>query len=418
MALEAKIVTFTPVDAVPPTTQAITGVGFQPKAIIFFYGGSASVVDQDVSVDAHSGMGFAVSPTQRGCFGAAIEDAVGTMNTAVSIRTDCCILQAPTAGGATDGRWDLQSMDVDGFTLVVDQGGPALAPRRVTALCLGGTDITDVFAGVFTGAGAVGNQDISGVGFQPDIVFFAHTGQAGPLPTFDDDVAARYGFGVGKSAAEQACLWSMSEDASANSIDSKYANRTDCIFMVSNTGVAHRADYVTGLPDGFRIDWNNATLALPVLFLAIKGGSWRVDDALTATSITTVVESGFGFTPKGVLVASHYDTAFNAGTTTSANFSLSVGAADGAAEVAHTTHENNGLATSNSWVDIQYDEVYVSHSNTAVTGTMGVQSLNADGITFNQTDADPTQRVFWYVACGDTPPVAELPPLALLGVGA
>jgi len=414
MALEAKVISLTPLDGLVGTLQAITGVGFQPKALIFFYGGSASVVNQDVSVDAHAGFGFAVSPTKRGATGTYAEDNVSTMNTAVAIRNDCCLLQVAVGGVVTNGRWDLASMDADGFTLIVDED-PTLAPRRVTVICLGGDDITDVDLGALASPAVPGNQDVSGLAFQPDIVFFAATGQAGPLP--DDDTFARCCIGVGKDSAEQGVLWGSAEDATADSTTRSYAAVDACLFMRSNAGLGQRAVFVQPNVDGFRLNWTHADTSLPVLFLAIKGGSWRVGNALTATSVSNIVQSGFGFAPKAVMVASHGLTTWNSALVESNDRARILGAADATTESGHLTFEQNGRGTSNVFVGIRFDEILSTRSNSAILGRMGRLSLDADGITFNQTDADTAARRFWYVACGDQAQIGIASKMTLLGAG-
>lgn len=419
MALQAKVVTFLAVDGIVGTTQAITGVGFQPKAILFWTFGSNSAGNQTTNAqDARCSFGFAASPTLRGCTAWFIADNVATMDTSQATRADCCICSV--AGAAITGRWDLQSFDSDGFTLIVDQDPPAGDNRRIVALCLGGTDIVNATTGQWNTPGATGNQDITGLGFQPDIVFFIADGEDGPLPVAH--TFAAWCLGVAKSAAEQAVGWGEAQDASANSITSRYARYDECLLFYDDTLSQHRATFVSMLSDGFRVNWLASPQAgQPIQYLAIKGGSYRIGNGLTATSLTTVVTSGYGFAPKAVLVSSPLATAVSAAGTPNANLNWSIGAADSpTSRAAHATNEQNGQATSDVWFSQLLDAIYSNISAGAgVVGIMDVQSFDSDGVTFVMDDADPTQRVFGYLGIGDSP--AGGPPgpnaLMLLGVG-
>lgn len=399
MALNAKVVSFLLSDGVVGTTQAITGVGFQPKAIIFFWGGSLSATDEQASANTRFGMGFAVSSTDRGYQSSFIEDGAATMNTAVVSGRDGCI--GTSAAGAQDGRWDLVSMDTDGFTLIVDIDAPLASAVRVHALCIGGTDLTNAVGGQFNRTGATGNQSVTGVGFQPDIVFFFSTGQGGPYPDFD--AAARWNFGAAISAAQQLTLWGFSEDATAASNTEKYMRFDECIFNEINAGFAHqRATFVSQDVDGFTINWLTGTNTHPHMYLALKGGEWLIGNDATETSLITIPTTGYGFAPVGVMVLSHNATAQSAADTPTAGMSISVGAADSPiSRGSHLSDDGDGNATSDVEFGIQYDEIYQNiTTGGGISGLMDVQSFDSDGVTFVMDDADPAAQVFGYIAMG------------------
>lgn len=418
MALAAKVVSFLLPDGVAGTTLAVTGVGFQPKAIIFFWGGSTSGVDVAVQGNSRFGIGFAASPTDRRCVGSFSNDNESTTDTAVSMREDHCVVSNAGGGVGDNGRWDLQSMDGDGFTIVVDLDAPSAAASRVHALCLGGADITNVAGGGFDGSGAAGDQDVTTVGFQPDIVFFLASGSSTSIP--QADVTARLCLGLAAPSG-QGVVTVASENAAGTSNTVRYGTNADCLLLVnSSAGIAGRASFVSMLSNGFRINWSTAT-GRRSEFLAIKGGGWFVGDLLTNTSLTTVVESGFGFTPKGVFVGSHCGVQSTAGVLQD-NLCLSLGAGDSpTSRGAHGGNEPDNLGTSAVWLGVEYDEVYQNlFGGAGVVGLMDIQSFNVDGITFVMDDADPAARFASYVAMGDTP-VAPAGPgpnaLMLLGVG-
>jgi hypothetical protein len=421
MALSAKVVSFLLSDDVVGTTQAITGVGFQPKALIFFSGGSVSATDLVTdTLNTRIGAGFASGATKRGCITYFVNDAEATMDTSCGIRGDAAF--AVTDGADVFvGAWDLVSLDADGFTIVVDIDAATASATRVHVLCLGGDDITNVETNSFTKAAATGNQAVTGVGFQPDMVFFLTTGEAGPLP--DSDSAARYSLGAARSSSQQVVLHAFSEDAIAASNTDRYSRFDECVLArINGTFANQRGSLVSLDADGFTINWLEGTTAIPVLYLAIKGGGWHIGNSATATSLTTVATSGYGFTPKGVMVLSHCRTAQNTAGVMAVDMTLSVGAADSpTSRGCHSNFEFDASGTSNIFQGISYDEVYQNLTGGGgMVGEMDLQSLDADGVTFVMDDADPTARVFGYIGFGDTPAAAGGPTvnsLMLMGVG-
>ena len=416
MALDAKVVSFLLSDGIVGTTQAITGVGFQPKVVIPFWGGSLNGSNEILRGDVRIGIGFGVSSTSRRCAGGWINDAEGTSETAAFARDDA-LVTTYEAGNVISGRWDLVSLDADGFTIVVDVDAPTASAVRCHALCIGGADVTDVTIGTFNGSGSAGNQDITGLGFQPDIVMLLAAG-TGTIP--QNIAGARLSFGAG-DGTRNGVLSVGNEDGQGTINNVRYSNDTDCLLLMpAAMTVATRANLSTMLADGFRLNWQTGSTR-PVFYLAIKGGSWRVDDVLTATSLTTVVASGFGFQPKGVFVASHGGSASTPGTLQN-GWGVSLGAADSTtSRGAHGSREEDAIGTSEPYFSIRYDALYVHQAAGAATvdGLMDLQSFDADGITFVMDDADPTNAFVFFIAMGDTPPGAggSEGHISLLGVG-
>jgi len=146
-------------------TQSITGVGFQPKVVLFWWSGSTASSDTVAGGTYLLGFGAAVSSTSRWNVCAVSEDALATSNTRRGQYDTECI-STFDADGSWDGRMDFVSMDADGFTLVVDD---AFANEyRISYLALGGDDLTNVALGAKQTPAATGNYATAGVGFQPD----------------------------------------------------------------------------------------------------------------------------------------------------------------------------------------------------------------------------------------------------------
>ena len=118
------------------TTQAITGVGFQPKAIIFFWCGRVTN-NSEAANDHQRGFGVAVSPTSRHAVTTVSQNAVADAQSQTDDSDAACI-RFLNASGTLDGYLDHQSMDTDGFTLIVDD--QISSAHRVGYMALGGDE--------------------------------------------------------------------------------------------------------------------------------------------------------------------------------------------------------------------------------------------------------------------------------------
>src|SRR5687767_1350697 len=113
MALEVKTGLIT-----SPTSnglQAISGLGFQPKAIIF-YGVSQTSSGGISTAGIGMVLGFATSATNRAAFGWHDQGAVATTVTGSYFESASAIMLPNPASGVF-AQADLDSIDSDGFTL-------------------------------------------------------------------------------------------------------------------------------------------------------------------------------------------------------------------------------------------------------------------------------------------------------------
>ncbi len=101
------------------TTQfSVTGVGFQPTAVLFFTHGKAASANGTKQLEQRMSYGFAASPTDRRAVTIFSND-VATTQVWRAQASDCCLLMG-SAAETVDAKMDLVSMDADGFTLVMD----------------------------------------------------------------------------------------------------------------------------------------------------------------------------------------------------------------------------------------------------------------------------------------------------------
>lgn len=401
MALSSFTGSFATGTGAAASTVVITGVGFQPKAILFFWSGRSESVDTIGRASHYRGFGVACTTTDRRAIAGNSDDAAAASNANAAHDNAACILSV--SGAATpliDGQMDLQSMDADGFTLVVDDQMPR--SLRVHYLALGGDSMVSVISGQFQEAAATGNQDTTGLGFQPDgIIFFSTQASAAP-PS-----AASGGFftlGAATGAANQAVRASRSRDAQATMSASSYAVNDECFASLANSTLAvqSRAQFVSFLADGFRINWVERVATQYVHYIAFKGGNYLVSDLLTQTdTVTDIVEGSFGFQPSAALFLSNGLTESTVDTVQSDD-RLSIGAFSSLTNRgAQATLDETAIADSEITTAIEFDAVYANiKTDSTIDGLMDIKSIDSGGFTMIMDDADPAQAFVWYMAFG------------------
>ena len=401
MAVSVKVGTITvaSTDSVG-ATQTIT-VGFQPKLILFWLMGSSSATDAVTNQTSRYGFGVFASTTSRYCVGSISTHSAATINGGRALRNDAVIV-TPLNTGTVDGLLDVSAVDSTSFTTIVDDAFATTV--RVSYMAIGGSDITDVAVGNYAAPTATGNADITTLGFQPDfLLMFGASSTTAP-----NTVNSNRGFlniGAASGASNQAVV-NIGEgpEGNATSQSKSYAYDGELWAQMFDTPttLASRAAFVSFLSNGFRLNWLEAQYAYQIFYVAVKGGLWRVDNLLTQTDTsTTIVETGFGFSPSGTFIASH-NTAKSTQDTVQANASISVGAFTSASErVAQGMLQEDALTDTDVTNSIQHSAAYVNISTaSAVEGLMDVQSIDSDGFTLIMDDADPSQAFAWYFSVG------------------
>lgn len=397
----AKLGSFNVGTGIVGTTVPVTGVGFQPDVVIFWWSGRTESTDTVSGVDHKRGFGVAVSPTDRRAVFSQSDDGALVAATDAGHQADAAI-GALTITGTIDGLADLQSMDAGGFTLVIDD--QFATDLRVHYLALGGIDLTNAATGMLTEPASAGTQDIASVGFQPDavILFSAMIGADPPGTAVDSTMMI--GLAAGSSPAN--AVWAAASNDGSDPTQTRSYSRAGESIAFFDSGIAAmdgRAGVTSWLSNGFRLNWAEVGGSRRVHYLALKGGQYLVGDVLTQTDTTTpIVESGFGFTPRAVLIGGSTQ-AQNAADTPSIWDEFSLGAFTSATERgAQGTEDEDMLATVEVGTQIEFDAVVVDQGGTPGTleALTDVQSVDADGFTLIMDDADDLQGFVWYLAFG------------------
>jgi hypothetical protein len=285
------------------TTVAVTGVGFQPTAVIFWWNGLQSATGTVSSTTSHlrAGYGFAVSTSQRATLCGISQDDAATAISDSHVRDDACIVTLDVGTAVTAGKADLQSMDAGGFTLVIDEQFDT--DLRIKYLALGGGTLT-AHVGSYT-ATATGSLAETGVGFEPDAVFFlCSTGTAANSNTSD----MRIGFGCATGASNQWVVAVGSDDGVGTTVTQRYLRADECVAALDfNFGaISSRQSFTSMDADGFTVnvaEKPGTDVYTPYLALGgISAVAGRIQQASSAgsSSVTT-----HGFTPAAVILCQH-----------------------------------------------------------------------------------------------------------------
>lgn len=401
------------------TTYQVTGLSFQPKALKFSWSGNYASGTTDVvgAISVRRGVGFAVSTSSRRCVGSFSQSGSADTNAGSIARNDCVVCTTDGAGGG-DSELDLSAIASDGFTLIVDDQG--VVNLTVSWEAWGGTDISVAVVGDIAEPAATGNVDYTVTGFvsasnDDQIVMFGGVQSVAALNTGEaNDNGFTLGY-AGGNALGNVILTGNSDDASATS-DTDYAGYGgDCIGQIILQGgntLSGRAQLTQFGTDNFRLNWlARATTSRRSIFLAIKGGRWKVGSLTINYSVlnSTAAVSGLAFTPKGMNCLTAWraaNTAGAAGTTDLVCWGCGTSTTD---RFALASRENSGEATANAtFASHEHDQVLTDISVTGTKpGSIDISAMASDGFTLIVDDASGSTTDAWvgYMTWGDQPGV-------------
>ncbi len=371
-------------------TQSITGVGFQPKIVLFWWGGSTATGDS-VSGGTHNlGMGAATSSTRRYCVDSISEDAQASSVTGKKhVNTQCIVLYTDRA--TIDGSLDFATFDADGFTLTVDD--QFTRAYRISYLALGGDDLTNVYLGSKSAPTVTGNYEVTGVGFHPDALITFTCGINGDSGASNNAV---FSVGMATASDHQGAAHAYSETAATTSNTEGYGYNGEITSLIT-TGF--RDTFVSFGDDGFTLNHLAGASARTFFFIALKGGQYSVGDIATLTDGSDISET-IGFQPAALLFASA-NRALSTQATATAHARLSIGAATSTSERACAAiSDEDNLADTETAFSNSDSLVYQQIVDDAQVGGMDLKSIDASGFTCVMDDPDPSGCWVTYLAIG------------------
>jgi hypothetical protein len=248
-------------------TQDITGVGFQPDFVMFLWTFTEAVDTNNAHAEV--GLGLAASSTKRGAIVANSEDGRNNMDTWQQQRTDSCILLLNPTNGGQDAIVDFSQFLADGFRLSKSDGPADDTPIFYLALKGGEYDV-----GSFDSSTSMGNQDITGVGFQPKLALLATQGRS---TSTSIGSTAELMFGAATASTERGVAWFEDPDALGTSDNEMETLDTNVVRWRDRTAadtftLRGSADFVSFLPNGFRLNWDNVEATGRQIIYAVFGG--------------------------------------------------------------------------------------------------------------------------------------------------
>lgn len=373
--------------------QSVTGVGFLPKAIIFWtaYATAASTPTDHVRYS----VGFTAGATESFSAGFSSQNGVTTSNT--STRGAAKALTVVQYGESLLSECGLVSFDADGFTVDwTTNGGGA---QIIHFLALGGTDITGQKVTTFTSPTSTGFMSVTGIGFQPKLLVFLRPSPTSVLAIPGSAAGAQ--FMLGAAADGQFALSTRSPDATATTLYSpRRVIKTDrCIFSLTDAGAtADEASLVSMDSDGFTLNYTAANVADTVGVLALGG----VFSAAVGPA-TSNPNAGVPFSPSALMLAStHGDT------TPAVENRVLLGATTGTTAARNQVAEGRDISVS----DGSNTDAFVASSTTACLMQLGtgpnsilieraLSSFDAGGYTL--TGGNFSGRTDGYLALASQP---------------
>src|SRR5215831_5383913 len=372
--------------------QAVTGLGFQPKAVILWSTGATAT--GDVAPAAKSGTyneGFDTDSTHRAAL-SVFDTGFGQSATAIQYFADQA--SPPTA--------DFVSMDAGWFTINWSTA-PGTA-RLIFYYAIGGTDITNASVKQIQAPATTGSVGYTGLGFQPNLCVFLTAGsaQTPPFRTASGDSAQSIGFYNGTT---QVATFMAVNSATPGSFTRQKTDRAISAMDATAGGSAIKGTLTSLDTDGFTVNWGATVSNAYVWALCIKGGTHSVGTFVQPTSTGTQNVTGLSGTPKGVLLSSAELTVNPSPTQP---MTIMHGQGDSASSRASMgKFTDNSQAANFDASSVQTGGILkfftaTSPSTVNVQAVADLTSLDMNGFTLNWTTVDATAReiAYWAVAGG------------------
>ena len=388
-----KVGTFTKITSAAPVDQAITGVGFTPKALILF---STQSTSEDTAAGGQAfAMGASDGTDERSIWaGSADAVSVSDANRYANDAKVVC-LRSPNSGGALQAEADLKSFDADGFTLTWTTNDANAFTIKYIAI--GGDNISaDVFE--FTQKTATGSQSVTTGLANADFVMLFSIGNTSKNSLITSALAT-IGMATGPSNEGAACI--VSNDNVGTSATHRF-QRTDRVHLVATSDSPQttqaQAEFTGFTATGFDLNYLNADALARVIFgLTIKGGGWEIGNGLTKASTGNQAYTT-SFKPVGLL---QFGVGNAATTLVTGNAKLAFGASSGSLQdegVVSTDEDLQGVTDSFGKSSSTYLMDIINQTDGSVIDRASLDSFNATDFTLNFNDADATQRQFiWAV---------------------
>jgi hypothetical protein len=411
MATLVKVGSFQMTTAIAGTVQSITGVGFQPKFVKFWWNGRTNVANAVGAVSHQRGTGVAVNSSfgvsnPNYCVYTKSQAPVSPSNSSTDIFEIRCIATMTLATNTSDGEASTTAWNNDGFDLTINKQFPV--GTTIFYEAFGGDDITQIETLVTTEPATAIPVNMT-FGFTPDYLYQISNPTGAVTGGIADDSRMDLGSATFRDGIQQFSI-AMGANDNVATMATQYFNRgdkfishIDTAFGASLTGqasISARANNVVTL------NWDivSGGANREHIVLAVKGGQWFTSSFTLVTAPGTITVTNVPFRPKGICLYS-VNRPQNASGVPGSIDEWTMGAYDGTNQRVATTESANGGATSNVVTALEFDSMYIgtngiSAIDARVTGT----SLDERGFTASDSLTDVNDRIVYFDAVGDAVP--------------
>lgn len=382
-------------------------VSFVPKGIIFFWFGNTESTDTVSNADAFTGAG-ACDGTNNFAYCSFAEDGEGTfLSRSFALGTRCIMVS--DIGTSVTGEASLSSFTRsggDGFTLTIDNAFPR--DQRIMFWAFGGDPAFEVNG--YQAHTTIENRQDATTGIPDFVMHFASSNEAGRTGGAEANMSNAYG-AMMDDGTEGSVIAMCDHNVGTTNTDRQINLSRGIHFDDDSSTIVQRATWVsfdTG-PNGVTMNWDAVVAADPVFYFSVTlsgGAECAIGSFDSGTSIGNLTAvTGLGFEPAGVAVLSVAGSDGGGGSppTLTTHAVFSIGAFDGINSHAQGLSVPNGLGTGVVGTFVEHNEC-VGHLTTAdppaLEGTIRGATLDSDGFTLNQTDADPSARFCLWWAFG------------------
>lgn len=381
---------------------AVTGVGFQPKVVLFWMVAQTGT-GQGASYQV--GFGAATSSTARFAVEANANSGAATTVCRNELWNSRCIALHSADGATVAFAADFTSLDSDGFTLNRVTAGAA--SYILNYLCLGGTDLVNVAVGTQAMPIATGNFSLTGLAFQPNAALFGCPGTTGTTANAQNNHRGlSVGWALSSTSRAMAVFGGQNGVVLGTTTEGTLVSTTKCLgsLNASASTLETAADFVSFTADGYTLNKTTGGSATLYGYIALSVTAAAAGTTTAQTSTGNFSVSGAGMTPAVALFL------LNGGATAtqaapSADVTWSFGAAVSSTQRGSVwIGDKNGIGTADA-PEQRQDSTrclmrYDPASPFSIIGDLDCVSLNSDGFTLNQTDADSAATLVPYLLLG------------------
>ena len=244
---EFKQGSFSKVTGAAPQIQNITGLGFQPKAVIFYFTNNTV---NGIRPGQTFGIGYTNGTNGMRSAGFTCDNGAAVANCGRYRSSNATIDVLVPGTPILIASAELNQLHGDGFALrwTINDANPDI----IHYVAIGGTDVTHTKVGTFTLSNSAGDQAVTGLGFKPDFIMFLWTFREQEATLAHD---AQLGFGFAKNLTSQGASLVFGRDP--RPANDGYKSRQywgNSIILLTSTGVQDAIANLKSMDgDGFTV---------------------------------------------------------------------------------------------------------------------------------------------------------------------